>query len=49
MMGTSLLAMPWACAQAGLVAAPIIAIVMGAIANSTAVLIVKLHKWQGKS
>lgn len=44
MMGTSLLAMPWAVAQAGLAAAPVIAIILGAIANFTAVLILKLHR-----
>jgi sodium-coupled neutral amino acid transporter 9 len=44
MMGTSLLAMPWAIRLSGLVAGPAIAIVLGAIALYTAIIILKVHK-----
>ncbi len=44
MMGTSLLAMPWALRLSGLVAGPVIAIVLAAIALYTAILILKVHK-----
>ncbi len=48
MMGTSLLAMPWAVAQSGLLMAVIVSLVLGTIATSTAVLVVVLHKRMSK-
>ncbi len=48
MMGTSLLAMPWSVGQAGLLMALVVSFVMGLIATSTAVLVVKLHKRMSK-
>ncbi len=49
MMGTSLLAMPWAVGQAGLLLSLIVFIVMGGIAATTAVLVVKMHSRMSES
>ena len=48
MMGTSLLAMPWGVAKAGLVMSCLVAAGFGMIACSTAILVLHLHKKMSK-
>ena len=49
MMGTSVLAMPWAFAEAGLAAAILICLINGPLAGFTAILIDRLHKKASRS
>ena len=44
MMGTSVLAMPWAFAEAGLAAAILLCLINGPVAAFTAILVDRLHK-----
>ena len=48
MMGTSLLSVPWAVKQSGLIASLVIGIGMALIAGYTAVLVIKIHTKYGK-
>ena len=48
MMGTSLLSVPWAVKQSGLIAGLLIGIVMAMIAGYTGILVVKIHAKYGK-
>ena len=48
MMGTSLLSVPWAIKQSGLVASVIIGLGMALVAMYTALLVIKIHAKYGK-
>ena len=49
MMGTSVLAMPWAFAEGGLAAAILLCLINGPIAAFTAIMIDHLHKKASRS
>ena len=48
MMGTSLLSVPWAIKQSGLLASVLIGIGMAVVAGYTALLVIKIHAKYGK-
>ena len=48
MMGTSLLSVPWAIKQSGLIASVIIGLGMALVAMYTALLVIKIHAKYGK-
>ena len=48
MMGTSLLSVPWAIKQSGLIASIIIGFGMALVAMYTALLVIKIHAKYGK-
>ena len=49
MMGTSLLSVPWAIKQSGLISSIFIGLLMALIAGYTAMLVIKIHAKYGKS
>ena len=48
MMGTSLLSVPWAIKQSGLIASIVIGFGMALVAMYTALLVIKIHAKYGK-
>ena len=48
MMGTSLLSVPWAIKQSGLIASVIIGLGMALVAMYTALLVIRIHAKYGK-
>jgi len=48
MMGTSLLSVPWALSQSGILMGAIIAIGMSLVSTYTALLVLKTHKKESK-
>ena len=49
MMGTSLLSVPWAIKQSGLISSIFIGLLMALIAGYTAMLVLKIHAKYGKT